>query len=125
MNYQTLIITITLVVLLITLLGTFYFACADNLRSQEIKLDQSFFKKVLKEYSGNSIFICTSSQRFRKAWECKEKREQIYKLARVFIEDNGKEVGIGYNNYALFESTSRQIRKEFLEWCISNSDYTP
>ena len=85
----------------------------------------TFYEKVLKEYKSNDeTFICRGSEKFRKAWYYKAKREKIVEHAKLFLNEIRKPELLRYFNYrgnALFTLFNTKVRINFLEWCIKNN----
>lgn len=90
-----------------------------NIHSKE------FWETVKTEYNPMIYpYICLSSDTFAKEWAYERlitKNRKIKKLAKQFLRYNFwrfKYWSVQTGKYVIFTNDGKEIRKEFIEWCI-------
>lgn len=82
-------------------------------------LTEKWWRKVLLESAYNSRYswLCSMSKTFKSFWTLSEITP--FKLAEMFLSETGRNPNIiGRNGFLFRPSKDREIRIEFVKWCI-------
>lgn len=88
----------------------------------------TFYEQVFEEYNtGENVFICESSLIFEKAWNS-ELRLQILYHSKLYLESTQnmgqyREILLVKpitKGFSMFKGTKRNLRVNFLKFCVDN-----
>lgn len=91
----------------------------------------TFYQKVKEEFDkNNEYYLCHGSETFKKSWKVKWKRLTIARIGKKFLKVVDKmeyrnDFKTDFENGLFFPLGSdedvKQLRIEFLNWCIQNN----